>query len=50
MSKECPHRNLVARLQAQKKFGEQKGYCSQQCKGWVEVFVPEPKPVGAAER
>jgi hypothetical protein len=50
MSKDCPHRTLIARFQAQKKYGKQHGYCTQQCKGWVDVFVPEPKPLGGMPR
>jgi len=42
MSVKCPHTDLMARLRSQGKFGEQRGYCSQQCKGWITVYVQKP--------
>ncbi len=38
----CSHRELIFRLQKQRKFGEQRGYCSQQCKMLIKVIVPDP--------
>lgn len=43
MSKECHHNQLIARLQVDKKYGQQKGYCTQQCRKFVTVNVPAPK-------
>jgi len=43
MGKKCKHNALIKRFQGQGKFGEQEGYCSQQCKKMVKVFVPKPK-------
>ncbi len=45
MSAKCPHNALIARMQRLGKLGPQHGYCSQQCKGFVDVFVPTPKPL-----
>ena len=47
--KDCKHNGLIQRLQKQGQYGQQRGYCSQQCKKLVDVFVPNPDEVDLSQ-